>query len=138
MRAKYANRNIDVRDGNRAHVVIDQDDLYEALHNLIENALKYAPGSDVNVQTGIEAGRAYARVIDHGPGIPAAEKGAVFKRFYRGAGRSDSEGSGLGLAIVARVADRWNGTIDLDSSARETVFTLTFPLADEERHVVAG
>lgn len=137
MRAKYAGRSIEFHDGERAPVVIDQDDLYEALHNLIENALKYAPESNVEIETGVRDGRAFARIVDYGPGIAPAEQQAVFRRFYRGNGRSDSEGSGLGLAIVARVVDRWAGTIDLASSAHETRFTITFPLADEEPHVVA-
>ncbi|HET9028677.1 MAG TPA: HAMP domain-containing sensor histidine kinase, partial [Candidatus Aquilonibacter sp.] len=138
MRAKYGERTLEVIDNDPASIVIDQDDLYEALHNLIENALKYAPDSPVRVYTGSAGRNAVVRVVDNGPGIPAGEREHVFRRFYRGNGRSDSDGSGLGLAIVVRVADRWNGNVQLDSTARETAFTLTFPLADEETHVVAG
>lgn len=137
MHARFPERAIAFENGAAAPIVIDQDDLYEAMHNLIENALKYAPESPVTVETGIRDGRAFASVRDRGPGIPASEREAIFRRFYRGNGRSDSEGSGLGLAIVARVADRWDGRIDLQSGPGETSFTLSFPLADEEPHVIA-
>lgn len=132
MRARFPSREIELTSGERAAIVIDQDDLYEALHNLIENALKYAPGSPVDVRTVVSGGRAAVRVADRGPGIPAEEQSAIFERFYRGSERADAEGSGLGLSIVKRVAGRWNGTIGLESRPGMTVFTLTFPLAVEE------
>jgi signal transduction histidine kinase len=133
MRTRFPGRDLILERDGPARVVIDQDDLYEALRNLIENALKYAPDSPVRVQARTEEGHALLSVTDHGPGIAAEEHGAVFERFYRGEGRGGVEGSGLGLAIVRRVATRWNGSVELDSEPRQTVFTLRFPLADEER-----
>lgn len=132
MKARFPGRDVELTSEADAAIVIDRDDLYEALHNLVENALKYAPNSPVEVQAGAREGRAAVRVADRGPGIPKSEQAAVFERFYRGSERSDAEGSGLGLAIVKRVADRWNGTVELESRPGMTAFTLTFPLAVEE------
>lgn len=134
MRARFPAREVALERDGSAAIVIDQDDLYEAVHNLVENALKYAPGSPVAVQTSARDGCAALRVIDRGPGIPASERTAVFERFYRCVDRDvATEGTGLGLAIVKRVADRWNGTVALDSRPGRTVFTLSFPLAVEEK-----
>src|SRR5690606_12253387 len=72
--------------------------------NLLDNALKYTPaGGQVDVSLlRDDAGErpcALLRIEDSGPGIPLAEQGRAFDRFYRVAG-SGTEGSGLGLAIV--------------------------------------
>ncbi len=117
-----------------ASIVIDGDDLTEALGNLIENAVKYAPNSPIAVRCTTDGGGVAIAVSDGGPGIPAEERDAIFERFYRARDRSGAEGLGLGLAIVKRVVDRWNGTIDLESRPGRTVFTLRFPVADEESH----
>jgi signal transduction histidine kinase len=134
MAARYPERTIRVAGNGAASLVIDYDDLYEALRNLVENALRYAPESPVTVETSASERTAVIRVIDRGPGIRPEEQDAVFERFYRGRNTSDGEGSGLGLAIVRRVAARWNGDVALDSNRSGTTFTLRFPLADEEIH----
>lgn len=131
MRRRFPQREITLARSGPAAVVIDQDDLYEALRNLVENALKYAPASPVHVKAEVCDSQAVLSVTDYGPGIAQSEREAVFERFYRGEQRAEAEGSGLGLAIVRRVADRWRGTIELDSRPAQTVFTLRFPLADE-------
>lgn len=78
--------------------------LRELLSNLIENALRYSPpGSMVTVRAGQDSTVVFLEVEDNGPGIPAAERGRVFDRFYRVLG-TNIEGSGLGLAIVKEIA----------------------------------
>jgi signal transduction histidine kinase len=132
MRVRFPSRHLDVVRDGPAMIVIDEDDLDEALRNVIENALKHAPDSPVRVEAGSSGGHAFVAVSDQGPGVAASDQHAIFERFYRGAGRK-AEGSGLGLAIVRRVAHRWKGSIELSSRPAHTVFTLRFPLADEER-----
>ena len=79
--------------------------LRELLSNLIDNALRYSPaGSVVTVRAGTIEGTVFLEVEDNGPGIPAAEHGRVFDRFYRVLG-TNIEGSGLGLAIVKEIAE---------------------------------
>jgi signal transduction histidine kinase len=69
-------------------------------------------------------------VDDTGPGIPAAERGRVFDRFYRLPG-SGADGSGLGLAIVKQIADAHRATIELGDpgEGRGLRVTVRFPLA---------
>jgi signal transduction histidine kinase len=127
---RYPEREVRLRAEQTASIVIDADDYAAALGNILENAVKYAPRSEVLVETAVRDGCASTAVIDRGPGIPPAQRAAIFERFYRG--REDGEGLGLGLAIVKRVAERWNGSVDCESGDGRTVFRLSFPLADEE------
>lgn len=86
------------------------------LDNLVDNAIRYTPVGgrvDVSVEIG-EAGIVLV-VADTGPGIPAAERGKVFERFYRLAG-ADTEGSGLGLSIVQRAAEQHGAQLTLDDN----------------------
>ncbi len=131
MQARFPDREIVFVTSNKASIVIDQDDLYEALRNLVENALRYAPGSPVEIAITPGEKNAAVAVTDHGKGIPEDEHDKIFDRFYRGSAQSEAEGSGLGLSIVARVAARWNGIVKLQSKPGLTMFTLQFPLADE-------
>lgn len=86
------------------------------LRNLVENAIKYTPaGGRIDVAVLAQDGAAVLRVDDSGPGIPAAERGRVFDRFYRIAG-SEQTGSGLGLAIVQAIASRCGAEVTLDAA----------------------
>jgi signal transduction histidine kinase len=88
-----------------ATVEADPKLLFEALSNLIDNAIKYAgPGSTVQVRTGKDPARPQLIVQDNGPGIPTQERAAVVQRFYRSERNSRTPGSGLGLSVVATIA----------------------------------
>jgi two-component system sensor histidine kinase TctE len=77
--------------------------LEDLLDNLIDNALKYAPGGGhVTVRCGEEGRAPYLEVEDDGPGIPESERARVRERFYRLPG-SAGIGCGLGLAIVDEI-----------------------------------
>ncbi|HOW77449.1 MAG TPA: ATP-binding protein, partial [Candidatus Competibacteraceae bacterium] len=91
----------------------DPGELRTLLGNLVDNALRYTPsGGRVDVQVKQAENEAVLTVSDTGPGIPAAERGRVFDRFYRGADTA-TPGSGLGLAIVQRIADRHRASVRL-------------------------
>jgi signal transduction histidine kinase len=78
--------------------------LFEAVSNLIDNAIKFGGhGSTVQVRLGTDPTRPQIIVEDDGPGIPAAERAAVLQRFYRGERRRPVAGSGLGLSVVAAI-----------------------------------
>jgi len=113
----------------------DEYELHEAISNLVDNALKYAPLSPVEVRVRTEDGRAVVDVADRGPGLSEEERVRVFDRFYRGENRGDAEGSGLGLAIVKRAVERAGGEVTVDSqSGYGARFTIRLPLtgtADE-------
>ena len=104
------------------------------MRNLIDNALKYAPGSDVAVSTAVQGSDVLLVVRDRGPGMSEQDQSHAFDRFYRGrAGITEVEGSGLGLAIVKRAVERSEGTIVLESrEGGGTQFTIRLPLATTE------
>jgi signal transduction histidine kinase len=137
LRRRYPQRAVEVHTSGHASIVIDADDYAAAIGNLLENAVKYAPDSPITIETSVTGRTATTTVIDVGPGIPASDRNAIFERFQRGSGRNFREGLGLGLAIVKRIADRWNGSIDLETTTGRTVFRLSFPLADEESYAPA-
>lgn len=111
-------RDIDlgVTDCQAANVLGQSDGLGVMLGNLVDNALRYTPrGGRVDVAVRVDAAGAVVSVTDTGPGIPAAERGRVFDRFYRLAS-ADIPGSGLGLAIVREVAESLGGEVRLDEA----------------------
>jgi signal transduction histidine kinase len=72
----------------------------DAVRNLIENAVTYAPvGDEVKVTVDTEG---KLSVSDHGPGIPVLDREHAFERFWRGKS-SGGEGAGLGLAITREI-----------------------------------
>src|SRR5579884_1176366 len=95
---------------------VDEGEIYEAVKNVIENALKYAPQSPVDVRVSRNGTDACITVSDRGPGMEPQDVQHAFDRFYRGAGRSDVEGSGLGLAIAKRAVERAGGHASIDSA----------------------
>ncbi len=138
MQRRYPDRCISLVAGRAGRIVIDGDDLADALGNLIENAIKYAPGVEIAIAATTHDSRATISVSDRGPGIAPDEREKIFERFYRGRSHDSADGLGLGLAIVRGVADRWGGSVLVESVPGRTVFTLAFPVADEEVHALAG
>ncbi len=85
-------------------VVGDRGLLFEAIGNLLDNAIRFAPeGGRVQLSALVEEGATCIVVEDSGPGIPEAERSLVFQRFHR-AEASKGGGFGLGLSIVAAIA----------------------------------
>jgi len=113
----------------RARVLGDRVALREMLRNLVDNALRYAPASQVDIQVTPVAGyRLALTVSDRGPGIEDADKERVQQRFERGA--SGLPGSGLGLAIVRSVAQAHGGSLWLqDRPGGGLMARIVLPLA---------
>lgn len=85
-------------------VRLDHSLMFEALANLVDNAVKYAPvGGHVRITTQQRHEGPQIHVIDDGPGIPDEEHAAVLQRFYRAAHTLDVPGTGLGLSLVQAV-----------------------------------
>ena len=110
-----------------ATAIADRGEVHEALANIIDNAIKYAPGSPIRCEISVPRdGVVEIAVADEGPGIPPEDREAIFERFFRGAARGEVEGSGLGLAIAKRAIERAGGTLRLDTSvSRGTRFVIT-------------
>ncbi len=82
----------------------DSDLLFEALANLLDNAIKFSPpGSEVLLALGIGSEGPYVRVIDGGPGIAPEDWAHVTQRFFRSDRSRHTPGSGLGLSLVASI-----------------------------------
>ena len=83
----------------------DRDLVFEAVANIVDNAVKFTPpGGRVALALSERGGLPSLVVADTGPGIPAAESQAVLRRFYRGDRSRHLPGTGLGLSLVAAVA----------------------------------
>ena len=94
----------------RAH--IDERAIQLAVVNLVDNALKYAPGGEeILVRVGAESDAVRVDVIDRGPGVPPDERHRIFERFVRLPSRGDApvRGSGIGLALVKHIAQSHGG-----------------------------
>ena len=104
-------------------VHVDPAAVDHAVRNLIDNAIKWTPGTTVRVA--VEDGQVV--VTDHGPGIAAADLPRIFERFYRAPAARGLPGSGLGLAIVGGVAQANQGTVDVRTGPDGSTFTLAFP-----------
>lgn len=92
---------------------LDLPALESIVHNLLDNAVRYATAGG-NVAVGLRHDGALLHLVvqDDGPGIPATEQSRVFERFYRGLGHTVN-GSGLGLAIVRQAALRMGGQVQV-------------------------
>jgi signal transduction histidine kinase len=89
---------------DEAFVHGDRDLLFEAVANLVDNAVKFTPtGGRVDVLLHQHQSETIIQVKDTGPGIPEAERDAVTKRFYRLDKSRRTEGLGLGLSLVSAI-----------------------------------
>jgi signal transduction histidine kinase len=125
-------KDIDLRMRTNGPLLVSADPvlLAQALSNLIDNALKYAPerGSiEVAVQRRDDL-RAEISVSDNGPGIDDAEKTKVMQRFYRGDASRGTPGVGLGLSLVQAVAKLHGSALELRDNGPGLRVVMTVPL----------
>jgi two-component system sensor histidine kinase KdpD len=99
--------------------------------NLAGNALRYSPATAPPLLTARTAGnRVELRVVDHGPGIPAADRKRVFQPFCRLGTLGDTTGVGLGLAVARGLAETMGGTLEPeDTPGGGLTMVLTLPAA---------
>jgi signal transduction histidine kinase len=113
--------------GAEAPVLVrgNADMLGRALRNLVENALAHTPAATA-VEIEVYPGGTI-QISDRGPGVPAADRDQIFRRFWRRDRRRQGS-AGLGLSIVARIAEQHGGTVSVgDRPGGGAVFTLAFP-----------
>ena len=103
----------------------------EVIENLVNNAVKYSPErGTVTVEISTENDEAVVRVRDQGLGVPEAERGQIFERFFRTSVAKPYGGVGLGLYISKEIMTRLGGPITLESSSpRGSTFRVSLPLA---------
>jgi two-component system sensor histidine kinase KdpD len=117
-------------DGELPLVRADASQLERVFSNLIENALRYSPPTQpVRVSGGVGAGKVVIRIIDRGPGVPVAQRDAIFKPFNTG---DEREGAGLGLAISRGFVEANGGELRLQADSPDgTAFAVSFPLVEQ-------
>lgn len=116
-----------------ADVLGDPGRLAQVLRNLIDNALSFSPpGGTVRVAVAAHDDAVALSVADQGPGVPAENRGDVFKRFYSQRPEAEDFGrhSGLGLSIAAAIIAAHGGRIDVDDAPGGGArFCMTLPHA---------
>ena len=109
----------------------DPDLLAQAIGNLLDNAIKYAPPQGrvlLSLARPNETEIAVC-VTDNGPGIPASERPHVTERFFRGDRSRGTSGVGLGLSLVAAVAKLHGGRLEFADAAPGLVASLVLPVS---------
>lgn len=97
------------------HIMADETRLYDLIHNLIDNAIKYTNDhGKITVAVHLINQKVRLSVEDNGIGIPKEDQKMIYERFYRGDNVSTA-GAGVGLAIVKDIADLHNANIEIDS-----------------------
>lgn len=113
-------------------ITADYDKIYEAVYNLVDNAIKYTQDcGEVFVRVKKSGNSCVIEIEDNGPGIPDSEKLNVFERFYRldDSRARDTGGTGLGLAISKEAVMLHNGTIKvIDASQKGSIFIIELPI----------
>jgi signal transduction histidine kinase len=132
----------DVPDGHRdlvsfqneeddgTEVLTDRFKVRQVIGNLVQNSLKYAPGSPIEVSVRDAGPAVVVSVVDHGPGIPAEDRERVFDRFLQldqSSTRSQG-GTGLGLYICRKLAGQLQARLELsETEGGGCTFVLTLP-----------
>jgi len=112
-------------DAERIEAVCDPERVAQVLRILIDNALTHTPtGTDVVVSAQRANGAARLAVRDFGPGIDGAAAERIFEPFFTS---DDEQGSGLGLAIARELAERMDGSLEVEPVPGRTTFTLELP-----------
>lgn len=123
-------------------VSLDERALEIAIINLVDNALKYAPGS-ARIKVGVsqQDGRIAIGVADEGPGIAPEYRKRVFERFERGGSATAKQvrGSGIGLALVKHIAEAHGGKVWVEpNQPKGSRFVFTLRLDQESPKGLPG
>ena len=131
MQAQEHEISLRIRTVTTCAVRCTEDDLYQILYNLVENAIKYNhAGGFVELGISEKEKQVYMTVEDNGIGIPVEEMSRIFERFYRvdKARSRAAGGTGLGLSIVRDTAVRYGGDVTVEPRAEGgTIFTVMLP-----------
>jgi signal transduction histidine kinase len=123
---------VEVIGDRSARISADRDLLFDAISNLVDNAIKHGrEGGVVIISAGQKDSEVVLSISDDGPGIPPDEVEQVFKRFYRLERSRSAPGNGLGLSLVAAVIRLHGARIALSDNGPGLKVELHFPALDE-------
>ncbi len=124
-------KDIDIvleRPERTSPLIGDESLLLQAVLNLLDNGVKFSPAHTTMTLSLVEEPEQFViTVADQGPGIPAAERQAVFDKFQRGTQTGGAEGFGLGLHLVRQIIGLHGGTIEAVEAEVGACFRLTLP-----------
>lgn len=130
LRARFPKRQITESIKSGINFNGDKLLLHLLFNNLIENAIKYSPADKpVEIRLNREDGRTLVEIMDHGAGIPEAEKKKIFQKFYRAGNENTraTKGTGLGLYLSQKIAEDHNTRIGIrDNHPSGSIFTIEF------------
>jgi signal transduction histidine kinase len=107
----------------------DRHRIEQVIVNLISNAIKYAPGSAIQISTAKHGNTATLVVRDFGPGVPKDQQVKIFDRFERAKASKNVGGLGLGLFIVRKIVDAHHGKVFVESEeGKGAKFTVELPV----------
>lgn len=134
---KQIKLNVNLPQATMPLAETDQALLHQAVHNLVENAIKYT-NSDGEIEVTLEvfADEFQLRVKDNGIGVSPVDMPRLFERFFRAVGREarKQRGSGLGLAIVKSIVERHGGRVWVESQLGQgSTFYMSIPLRQEKQ-----
>ena len=114
-RAKAVTFRFDMAE--RLPIVADRQRLLQVATNLLSNAVRHTPpNSSVTIIARAEQGRAVARIVDEGAGVPVQYREHIFDRFVQAPVPGSVGGSGLGLAIAREIMQRHHGSIWVEAA----------------------
>ena len=131
--AKAIDKNISIETEEFTDVAVVHDPGWtaEAIGNVLDNGVKYAPaGTCISIRVSELVSYVMIEVEDEGPGIPAEEQPRIFQRFYRGKAEAvrKAEGSGVGLYLTRRILEEQGGTVCVKNGRTGgSKFVITLP-----------
>jgi signal transduction histidine kinase len=129
-RLEEERRDLDLVAPDRCWALADPVAVARIVRILVDNALKFSRvGEPVGIAVGRGSAGASVSVSDRGPGVPPAEREAIFERFNRGSAAAADGGFGLGLAIARDLARGMDGELRIDGDEEGARFTLLLPTA---------
>lgn len=122
--------DIQIEGDTNVHVVADEQKIEQVIVNLVENAIKYAPGSrTVHIKIDKMPGFVRVGVTDNGPGIPSDKLPYIFRRYFRSEPSNVQAGLGLGLYICAEIIKQHGGDIGVETELdKGSTFWFTLPI----------
>lgn len=111
-----------------AQILLDEKRMAQAVLNIIENAKKYAPETEIAIWAVLTGKQYEIHIRDHGNGIYPEDMPFLTSKFYRGKNVEDQPGSGLGLYIVDYIMEKMKGGMTLENHADGLEVILWLPV----------
>jgi len=132
--AEEKKQSLNLQLKNKLRIQGDRDLLFQAMANLLDNAIKYTPvHGEIKIRLDKLADTGRVTIADNGPGIPEAERQQVFQRFYRLEKSRTTPGSGLGLSLVGAVARIHDMNLTLEDNHPGVRILCEFPASPKAK-----